>query len=471
MRPRLARYRSCVVCRTAALMMLVASTTYAHAEAPIVGGRLPRMIGRAGVGTASDDGAGALLQNPAGLARRSTTRMQLAVAFVDDELSWLASASAPVARDQSSSRLLPLAAVQGSLGDWIVGAGVMTTVHGERLLRRPGAIPPEFFGSSFEYRYAGLAGAIRRDTLTAGIARRIGDSVAAGISLGASRVSLAEERRLWAGDTSRVVLGVPRPDRAGDPAHDVELALAATDAFAPSAVAGVLVAPGDSPIELALSLAWAAPVRASGLLAARGTPPLRVQTADPRARIEVEQPVTARAGVRWLGERWIAELGADLWWFARRAREANWRLDDVTVVDETTLGAPRSAPLATLPSRLSSRTHGAVRGALDVELIAGFLWATGGYAYTTAGTLGARQSPTFGDLGGHTMALGLEATAGGVTVTLVWARTWSVRRPEPTSAWRLDNPFGTGDGSIPTGTFDGSTDLLGVSIDVELDGH
>ena len=117
---------------------------------------------------------------------------------------------------------------------------------------------------------------------------------------------------------------------------------------------------------------------------------------------------------------------------------------------------------------MSTRTHGVLRGALDVELIAGFLWATGGYAYATAGTSGARQSATFGDLGGHTLGLGLEANAGAFTVTLGWARTWSVRSPEPVTAWRLDNPFGTGDGPIPNGTFDGSTDMLGLSVDLEL---
>jgi hypothetical protein len=103
-----------------------------------------------------------------------------------------------------------------------------------------------------------------------------------------------------------------------------------------------------------------------------------------------------------------------------------------------------------------------------VVAIRGFLWATAGYAFTTAGVAAARQSPTFGDLGGHTLALGLEGTAGGFTVTLGWARTWSVRAPEPATSWRLDNPWGTGDGAIPTGTFDGSTDMLGIAIDAEL---
>ena len=66
------------------------------------------------------------------------------------------------------------------------------------------------------------------------------------------------------------------------------------------------------------------------------------------------------------------------------------------------------------------------------------------------------------------MALGLEANAGAFTVTFGWARTWSVKSPEPVTTWRLDNPFGTGDGAIPSGTFDGSTDMLGISIDAEL---
>lgn len=448
-------------------MTLVASATAAYAEGPAVGGRLPRAIGRAGVVTASDDGAGALLANPAGMARRDGARFQLGLAFLDDEMYWRDSASAPGVRDQSSSRLLPLVAVQGSLGDFIVGAGFVTSARSERLLRSPTplAIPPEFFGNSFQYRYAGLVGGFRRDTVTVGVSRRLGDIVAAGISFGASRSEVAEGRRLWAGNEGRDGLDLAFPD----PRYDCELALDATDNFVPSAVAGVLVAPADSRIELALSAAWSAPVRARGEVGGVGTSPSTAVVLDAaEARIDIEQPLTFRSGARWLGERFIAEVGADLWWFKDKARRAAWDLTGVTVHDNTTLGASRVAALSTLPSRLSSRTHGALRAAIDIELIGGFLWATGGYAFTTAGVSPSRQSPTFGDLGGHTMGLGLEANAGGFTVTMGWARTWSIRSPEPITGWRLDNPFDTGDGPIPTGTFDGSTDMLGISIDVEL---
>lgn len=457
--------------RRAALVTVVASgvawAPAAHAEAVVVGGRSARMIGRAGVGTASDDGAAALLINPAGLARRDGARVQLGLAFVDDEMFWIDRASAPATRDQSSSRLLPLAAIEGAIGGFVVGAGVMTAARSERIFRAPLplGIPPAAFEDSFQYRYAGLQGGYRRDSLVAGVARRLGDTVAVGVSFAASRASIVEGRRLWAGNDVRDGLDLAAPN----PAYDVELALDGVDRFVPSVTAGVLVAPADSRVELALSAAWSAPVRASGSVEGVGTSPnTAVVLAGPATRIEIVQPVAVRSGARWLGEHVVVELGADLFYVPRRAKETAWELDGVAIYDNTTLGASRMAELGALPSRLSTRTHGVLRGALDVELIGGFLWATGGYAYATAGTSGTRQSPTFGDLGGHTLGLGLEANAGAFTVTLGWARTWSVRSPEPVTNWRLDNPFGTGDGPVPNGTFDGSTDMLGVSIDAEL---
>jgi hypothetical protein len=235
--------------------------------------------------------------------------------------------------------------------------------------------------------------------------------------------------------------------------------------------AGVLIAPESTSLEIAASASWMGPARAKGEVTGDGAVPdtkYAVSLDSNAARIEVEQPLTFRTGVRWLSERWIVELGGDLWVLPKRARAPVWRFDGVRISDATTIGATREITLTELPSRLSTRTHGALRAAIDVELISGFLWATAGYAYATAGAAGTRQSPTFGDLGGHTAAIGLEATAAGFTVTFGAARTWSIRSPEPASAWRLDNPFGTGDAMVPEGTFDGSVDMIGLSIDAEL---
>jgi hypothetical protein len=274
-----------------------------------------------------------------------------------------------------------------------------------------------------------------------------------------SRVEIGEARALWANHVQAAV---------GDPNHDVEVSLDGTDWFAPGAVAGVLVAPPDTRVELAASVAWTADVHATGDVTAHrwaaDGPGVTVTGAAGSARLDVRQPITIRTGVRWLGDRWSAEIGGDLWIFPHAADETTWRVDGLRVIDASNV----ATDITRVPSRLSTRSHGALRGALDVELIEGFLWATGGYAYTSAPTSTAHLSTTFGELGGHTMGLGLEAAAGGFTITLGWAREWSVKRPVGGSVWRHDNPFAGGpDAAIPGGTYDAATDLVGVSIDAE----
>ncbi len=425
----------------------------------MIAGGSPRSIGRAGVGTVSDDGAGALLLDPAVLARRDTTRAQIGVAFVDDSVEWLHSPSSPLARDQSGSRTMPMIAAEGAWGGWILGAAAMTSAVSERQLRTPGDLDAPHFGNALEYRYAGLSGGLRRDTVTLGAAHRIGEWLAVGISIAGSRVSVDEARAMWAGF-------VDRKDVLGDPDHDLEVKLSAEDSLSPSAVAGVLVAPPDTHLELAASIGWARTAHVAGTVEAAGTGTgARAQLAAPSAALDLAEPVTVRTGVRWLADRWSAEANADLWIFPDSAEATTWRITGVQVIDQSNFGVP----LTQLPSRISERTHGALRGAIDVELIEGFLWATAGYAYTGEGTGRERRSPTFGELSGHTLGLGLEASAGNFTFDLGWARTWSTKRPEQSSVWRLDNPFGAGDGQVPSGTYDASSDLIGLSIDAELD--
>src|SRR5258706_5020882 len=274
--------------RGAVLVMLVAWCARAHADGLVIAGGSPRAIGRAGVGTASDDGGGALLLDPAALARRDAKRVQIGIAFVDDSVEWLHAAGAPVARDQSGSSTVPMIAVEGAWGDYVIGAGVMTSAVSERALREPDKLDAAHYGNLFEYRYIGLAGGLRRDTVTVGAARRFGDAIAVGVAVAGSRVSVVERRALWAGL-------VDRKDVLRDPAHDVEVAMDADDPLSPSAVAGVLVAPPDTRVELAASIAWARTAHVEGTITTAGASDKVVSASvEPgaTARLDLRDPVT-----------------------------------------------------------------------------------------------------------------------------------------------------------------------------------
>ena len=446
------------VMRLCTVLAGVVTATISQAGGLVVQNGSPRSIGRAGTGTVGDDGAGALLVNPAAMARREGKRGELGVAFVDDEIVWNA-VGAPPARNQSPSDFAPTGAVVDSIGPWVFGLGAMTSSISDRALRPPSDLPPSELGHQFDFRYTGIAGAQQRDTVTLGVSRRIGDNFAVGAAVGVSRVTISETRRIWAGFSGR--------DALTDPNLDVELRFAGVDWFVPSAVIGGMFVTDQAPLELGASVAFSQAVDFDGDVAAlAGDAPNspRVRVTNPRSSFRMRQPVTLRAGARYLGDRFVAEIGGDLWVAPRAAASTTWDIAGVRVSDRSGV----IQDVNQVPSRLSLRTHGAARAAVDVELIGGFLWATAGYAYQVAGVAETRQSPSFGDLGGHTMALGLEGTAGGFTFTLGMSRTWSTTRM-PDSALRLDNPFTAGDTTVPLGEYDGSVDQIGVLVDVELD--
>ena len=456
--------RSCrtfpAVLRRVVCALVALAPAPAHADGIAIVGGSPRSIGRAGAATVGDDGGGALLINPAALARRDLTRLQLGATTIEDELHWQSATDAtPLSSGQAGSRLAPLGAAIGPCGSWIVGAAMMTSGVSARALARPGDARGDL-GSTYDYRYAGIAGSYRRDTLALGAARRLGDSIAVGLSITASRVAVSEHRRIWAGFAGRAAIG--------DPRSDVDLELTASETVTPSAVVGLLYAPDDSRLELGGSLAWSPTVALEGTVTAVGSQPDGPSieaTGAPRATLEVRQPWTLRAGARYVGERVVAELDGDLWFASDAARSASWQLRGVRVVDPSQV----ATDLLRVPSRISYGSHVALRASLDVELIPGFLWATGGYALSTAATSASRQSPSFGDLGGHTLGLGIETTTGGVTVTLGWSRTWSLSSSATTDL-ALDNPFIGGDGPVPAGTYGGSIDQVGVLVELELGG-
>lgn len=425
----------------------------------MIGASSPRSIGRAGTTLVGDDGAGALVANPSAMARRESMHAQIGIAFVDDEMSWQSpDRTAPIVRNQAASTIAPYGAAFAAYRGWVFGIGAMTAVNAERTFRPPRDLPPGEFGNAFDYRYLGIAGSLRQNTATIGVARRIGDSFAIGVSLSGSRVELTETRRLWAGFDGR--------DKVGSPEHDLELAFSGVDSFVPGAVVGALFAPSGTPFEMAVSAAWSAAANLDARVFALGTRPFgpSILGDQPIASMELDQPVIMRGGARYVSNRIVCEIGGDIARASPRAKQRSWQIVGLTIADGPS-GA--MAELTTVPSRASTRTHGAIRGAVDFEVLPGFLWATAGYGFAVGSVGSTKQSTSFGDLGGHTLGLGIEASAGGFTFTLGWARTWAVGRTEQ-SDYRLDNPFRAGDAPVLSGLFDGSIDQVGIFVDADI---
>ncbi len=415
----------------------------------------PRAIGHAGASLVSDDGAAAVFLCPAAIARRGGVRGQLAGLAVDDAV-WLDAPGHPRVRDLGPAELVPLIGVQGGWERVVLGASVAVTESIDRQLPTPAdGLPDPAVIADHPHRYAGQAARWTRASVAAAAAVRATDWLAIGATVTLGQVDARETRRIWAGFSGR--------DGPSSPARDVEVAIAADDRLVPGGAIGALIAPADVPIELALGAAWADDVRATGpvsLAAVRSSP--GVEAAGATAHGRFGSALTLAVGMRWLGDRWATEVGAAAWMYP--TGQDAWTIDGARVRDES--GA--TATVSRLPTRFARRSHGAVRAAVDVALLPGFLWMSAGWSWQAAGA--ARQgTTTVGvDAGGHTLGLGLEVSAGAAVITLglarQLARSVTVERP----GLPQDNPFSGGAEPANLGDHGRSRDRIGFGVELAL---
>lgn len=426
-----------------------------------------RGVGRAGAGVVSEDGGAALFINPAGLARRDAWRMQVAMQLQDRDLAYQPSppedapdATAPsIVEDRGAPTATPHIAAQGRLGPAVVGVSYLeTSAVSARLPSPRPEQSPDDIRALYAHRYAGIELDHRMRTVLVGAAMRVRPWLGVGASVGVARLMLAEKRHVFAGTGLRVPVD--------DPERDLVLHLRATDPWTTRLNAGVLVAPLSLPLELALAVSYTAEAAPEGdvsLAPLYDTSPLSVTLSQVRARVHLVQPIIARAGIRYLGDRVSLEAHADLVFY--RAQQPSWSITGV-VVDELLAS---SAELTQVPALARARSHAVVRASADYDVVPGFVWLAGGYAYSQGASENAWLSPVLASAASHTVAVGLEGRAGGISLSIGYARTFMPETEVWLGAQRVVGVFGPlveHSAIAGRGRYRSTSDRVGVAVDV-----
>jgi hypothetical protein len=401
--------------RVAPIALILAGASFAAAEPATLEPISARSIGRAGVGVVSDDGGLATLINPAAIARRGQARLALGLRFSAIETD--IDRGEAVTRDQSGPALGPgLAFAWSPSRRWVVAAAVVETISHRRRYPAPAFDQPAAdVAALYPFRYGGLAANGFQLSASAGAAVRATDWLAAGAALRISRIEMLERRSIWAGLEGR--------DLVGSPERDLLLTLSADAPLRAGGAVGLLAAPIDVPIEIAMGAAFDAPVELDGraeleAMTADGTAP--VPGPEVATSLEVPGRVTLATGLRYLAPRLAIELDArftgPLGGSARR-----WQIEGLEVTDES--GAV--ARLDEVPSLLGSGRHFAVQAAAELAAIDGFLWITAGYGFQSPALSGRERSPLLLAPPIHRLAAGIEALWSGFTISAGYSRELS----------------------------------------------
>ncbi len=417
---------------------------------------------RAGAITVSEDGAIALLVNPAGLARRGDLRAQIGTAIDDDDSEYRSSdptaIGSPTITGRAGATAAPFGGFATPLGERLI-LGVTYAQTGDLSRALPGPElnqPVEQIVTLFPHRYGGTRLDYRRHTVAAGGAWRANSWLGVGLAVTGSWVELAERRRIWAGFASR--------DTIGYPTRDLDLELAGRDRVVPGLGFGFLIAPILAPLEIAASVSYRADAHLDGaptLRATRATPYPQPVLDRPADRATLAAPLVVRTGVRYLGERLFVEATGELYWFAHGGAPT-WQLSGLAVRDDS----GRIGDLTAVVSLIDQRDHAAVRLAADYELVPGFLWLSAGAARRTAASYREAVSPIHGDLGGTTLGLGAEGQWNQMTLSIGYARTLTESVVVDPAHLLLVNPFDAGTVEFGAGRYRQAHDSFGAALEI-----
>lgn len=466
-------------CAILALSLLLGVRSEAHGDGLDLAGVGAHAVGRAGIGVLSSDDGAALYYNPAGLARQSRLRLGLGLSFAARSALYERSdldpvESPPTVHDLGDAELVPSLSLEIPLGRRLmVGLAYLTPTAILHAFPAPPtsryALPEEDHAGAYPERYAGTRSRLFRRGIGVGLAVRALPWLAMGGALLGLEVSFEQDRTLWAGVARDGAEPIPE-----DPRYDLAFSARGRDHFVPALSLGFVVAPLWAPVELGASVFWAHEANLAG--AAR--------LADSRGQIGEKNPevaahigpgasaaatwpssLAARAGVRSVWPRAAVEINTEL----RHGADSpsGWRLSDVSVTPDG--GVPSSVGEVPLAITLRRDTY-ALRAALDVDVVPGFLLLTAGYAYSQRVVSRGSLSTTLPDLTGHTLAIGAEARLEGMTLALGISHTEFVAETvaQDDSQLRLVNPLQSGDAAVGGGRYDGSATLVGLSVEVEL---
>jgi hypothetical protein len=308
-------------------------------------------------------------------------------------------------------------------------------------------------------RYAGTRLASERWAGGGAVAVRVVPWVAVGASLLAARTRVAHERTVWLGTEGAGALADLSP------AADAPFGAEGTG-WSPVASVGLVAAPPDLPLELALTAAHRSAVSLAGAPhggVARDGAAAGQLSAEPGAGATLDLGGESRAGggARLLLGQVAVELDGE--WLAGGGEAPAWR---TTGLSASAGGA--SADVSTVPIAAATGDRVAVRAALEVVCADGAITLSAGYAFVSAALPDAGATAVSPGGATHTLAAGIEARVERARVSLGVAHDLGVTTQALPGDARVLAPLTSLDAAAAAGTTRAGATAVALGVELDL---